>query len=1210
MYRRGSGQHRWLSGLIALVLAGNALAATVTVQLRWDHHFQFAGYYAAQAQGYYDQAGLDVVLNSAFTPRGERIDAVGSVLAKRAEFGVAGIDLFKATDAQNNIKILAPIFQKSPTTLVSLKGTPLRDLQDLQSLRIGYPTDFGSKVELDSVLRQAGINPQTLAWQSGVWNIEALQYKTVDVLLGYGPDLLFQAQNAKLDVNKMLLADYQRQFYSDVLITHADFLAQNPGKVARFVEATRRGWEYALANPNEVINLILRDYAPVRPAESRRNLTEYNRFYAEQIQDYIQHPKVPIGYSDALRWQSIVDSLYSADEIPTPFNSQAMLWQTHEPANGTSALLPYLSLISLCLIITFFLIAKGQYQPLLLVLAALVVTSTLAIERWLLLETKEKQYLAQLEYNQQLRAQLEGVINNTLTGIIGLAHHLSNNPDISGRDFERYAQALMTRDSSIRNIALAPGLVVDKVYPLKGNEAVIGLDYRDAGAQTDTVMRMQQRGNTAIAGPVQLVQGGLAFIVRVPVYLPKDDGSQHFWGIVSAPIDAKKLWLKAGLNPGGFAFDQSEQHANGLNIAIRGKDGLGNIGAVFYGDPEIFKSSLAIATPIILGSNSWILASAPTTEPTLSFNTLAATRSAGLVSLMVFFLFIAMLRDQEKRRRYTEKDLQQNKELLTEIGNMAQVAGLRVEDGNIVTEINHLAFEILHIPPKQPPFTSQELMHGLSRSASLKLLFAIKRCEETGEKQQAEIMVEREGHETQWIKVIFSSQGRGLVGALQDISRQKSNEQTIRDQATIDRITQLPNRWFFNEQTDQELARAKREKEQLALLFIDVDNFKSINDSLGHTVGDEFLRAVAIRLKNCTRNSDLVARLGGDEFTVLLLNIEDYKNAYKVAEQIIRSMNQPFMLNGHQVFSSVSIGISVFPDDALNAETLISHADQAMYASKQSGKNNASFFTLAMQEQSERQHWIYNELVSAIDEQEITVVYQPIFDIQKDIITDCEALARWPRSDGKWISPAEFIPVAESSGLISRLDLLVLKRCLALLDDVDDLGISVNISPRLFYEVERGFEEWQALVMNHNHRSRLTAEITERLLVDDHINAEALLANLQKAGLALSLDDFGTGYSSLSYLSRFNVDKLKIDRSFVSAIGRNKTEETLIETILSMSEKLGIDVVAEGIETQEQLAFLRARGCKYGQGFLMAKPMPQDQLLALLATYPAVGNAV
>lgn len=1179
---------------------------TVRLQLNDDHLFKFAGYYAALDQGYFASENLEVSIQRGISADGTAINAIEAVLAGDAEFGIAGMELLYHPQFAEHLRIVAPIFQKSTATLFSLDQTPLNNLQNLVGKTVFYRANSSALQELQSLLRYLNIDVEKIDFVPSVAGLDELIARPADFLLDDGPSIDYAAKQQMQVINDLPLSRFGRHFYGDTLFTRLDITQNRSAQILAFLNASVKGWDFALSNREQMVKLISNRYP--RSTDPITQPADYNRHYANTINQYLQYPASPIGYSDPIRWQHIVGSLVMVGALKGAYDPKIFNWKDNQR--------PYINIqfalltIMICggIVMMLLLIARGKHRALLLVIALTTIASTLIVEHWLKRQQSERQYISQLEANMQLRAQLEGALNNTMTSIYGLATHISAQPSMSDTDFKNFSAAIMQRDTTIRNIAAAPNLIVQYVYPLNENKSALGLDYRINESQREAAFRVRDRGEMVLAGPVELVQGGLAFIARAPVFVTSENGNRIFWGLVAAPIDANKFLLRVGLNPQHLISAVNKRPKT--TLAIRGKDGKGQSGDVFYGDPDIFDNPNAIKVPISIGTDSWLLASIPTPLEDLPLSTVIATRSSAAISFIIFSILINLLIKQEKIRTKDKKIIDQNQLLLTEIGEMAQVAGLRIESNNMITEISRQVFDILETEPITTPFPAEKLSHNLSKIASLKLLFVMRKSKESNQHQETEIQIESKNKHSKWVKLIFSPQSNNdIIGAIQDITQQKHNENTIREQATTDRVTQLPNRWFFTEQAAIELSKAKRDKAKAALLFIDVDNFKAINDTLGHSIGDDFLRAVAARLKSCLRDSDLVARLGGDEFTALLTCIDDYSNAFKVSEQIIRTMNQPFMLAGQQVFSSVSVGISIFPDDASNTDTLLNHADQAMYASKKNGKNSASFFTVEMQNQSERNHWIYNELVRAIEHEQISVVYQPIFELSNGLISDCEALARWTCENGQAISPVEFIPVAENSGLISKLDILVLKKSLSLLDNSDEIGVSVNISPRLFHDKERGFEIWQSMAMSHAKKSRITVEITERLLVDDRLDAEAMLSELQSEGIAISLDDFGTGYSSLSYLSRFNVNKLKIDRSFVMTIGHSKTQETLIETILSMGEKLGIDVVAEGIETQEQLDFLRTRGCRYGQGFLLARPMTDAQLLVLLGKQNAVTSA-
>jgi diguanylate cyclase (GGDEF)-like protein len=432
------------------------------------------------------------------------------------------------------------------------------------------------------------------------------------------------------------------------------------------------------------------------------------------------------------------------------------------------------------------------------------------------------------------------------------------------------------------------------------------------------------------------------------------------------------------------------------------------------------------------------------------------------------------------------------------------------------------------------------------------------------------------------------------------LRREREYARAMERQAKEDTLTGLPNRASFKEQLASALARSTRSGARHALLFIDLDDFKSVNDNLGHDAGDRLLREVAQRVRGCVRSSDTVARLSGDEFTAILYDIASEDSSAHVAESIVESLRRAFRIDGHEVFCGSSVGVAIYPDDATDADTLITKADQAMYSVKQSGRNGWHFYTREMHERSERRHRLYNELAAAIDAGQLMTWYQPIVEVTSGRIVSCEALARWRRPDGSWVPPAEFVEVAEERGLVNRLDHYVMERAIEEIRNLNaaldtSLGLSVNVSPRIFSARNQDLARWTELARGGARELRLSVEITERVLFGESEQAHHALDELAAARVGISIDDFGTGFSSLGYLMRFPVDTIKIDRSFTRAIGMDSGNEALVETILAMARRLGKKVVAEGVETEAQWEYLRRHGCTFAQGYLFGKPMSSEE---------------
>ncbi|HAJ91566.1 MAG TPA: hypothetical protein DCO71_02915 [Gammaproteobacteria bacterium] len=428
-----------------------------------------------------------------------------------------------------------------------------------------------------------------------------------------------------------------------------------------------------------------------------------------------------------------------------------------------------------------------------------------------------------------------------------------------------------------------------------------------------------------------------------------------------------------------------------------------------------------------------------------------------------------------------------------------------------------------------------------------------------------------------------------------------------------DALTGLPNRILLNDRITAELAHARRQQGKLALLFLDLDRFKIINDSLGHAVGDQLLRVIARRLGNCVREEDTVARLGGDEFMVLLPRISSSSDAGRIARKIIDCLVNPISCNGHELHITTSVGISIFPHDGVDAETLIKHADISMYRAKELGRNKAIYFTAEMNAGSRKQLALENSLRLAAGKNQLKLFYQPKIDIFRNTIVGVEALLRWEHPTMGMISPMEFIPVAEDSGLIIPIGEWVLNTAFTQLKQWHQAGyaslsMAVNISsaqlsrPGLEDVIEKAL---QAADLD----ARMTElEITENVAMENLEPAIAILEKLKHMGVSIAMDDFGTGYSSLSYLRQLPVDVVKIDQSFVREIPDSHEDVLIAQAIIAMTQSLNLSVVVEGIENVKQLNFFRQQGCNIVQGFLFSKPVEADEMLKMLAAQSAPGT--
>ncbi|VAW73031.1 Sensory box/GGDEF family protein [hydrothermal vent metagenome] len=443
-----------------------------------------------------------------------------------------------------------------------------------------------------------------------------------------------------------------------------------------------------------------------------------------------------------------------------------------------------------------------------------------------------------------------------------------------------------------------------------------------------------------------------------------------------------------------------------------------------------------------------------------------------------------------------------------------------------------------------------------------------------------------------------------------DISEQKKNAKQLAHQAYHDSLTDLPNRLLFDDRLNMALAHAQRNNTMLAVMFLGLDRFKNINDSLGHAIGDRLLQDVAERLTQSMRQEDTVARMGGDEFTILLSHILHADNAAEVAEKILAAFEQPLHIDGHELFITFSIGISIYPGDANQSESLKKNADTAMYRAKERGRNNYQFYIPAMNARALERLTLENRLRHALERDQFLLYYQPQMHLDTGQIVGIEALLRWRTEQGELISPAEFIPLLEETGLIIPVGEWVLQQACRQNSAWQaaahpPLRVAVNLSARQFGQRDLLSQVLDCLVTTGLQAQYLELEITESIMMDAAHGKLEILETLRQAGLQLAIDDFGTGYSSLSYLKQLPIDTIKIDQCFICNAAHDPEDAAIVKAIITLAHDLKRKVIAEGVETQEQLALLRTLGCDEIQGYLLSRPLAAEALPAWLEQHIA-----
>ena len=567
------------------------------------------------------------------------------------------------------------------------------------------------------------------------------------------------------------------------------------------------------------------------------------------------------------------------------------------------------------------------------------------------------------------------------------------------------------------------------------------------------------------------------------------------------------------------------------------------------------------------------------------------------------------LRRELNERRQAESRIEQSLSLLRATLDATADGIVAVDSGQHVESFNVRFLEMWHIPPEAiGGLHAREITVLMARQLMAPDAFIemARHFDTHPDVERCEVLDLDDGR----ILECYSRPRRigeqivGRVWSFRDITERRQAETRLAYMANYDSVTGLPNRHLLRERLDRAIKHEARSHRHLAIMFLDLDNFKSINDTLGHDVGDRVLQVVANRLLACLRESDTVARIGGDEFTVLVEDMTTMESIAALAQQIIDSLSLPFPLDGREMFCTVSVGIAIYPDDSESLDGLMKSADSAMYRAKEQGRNTYRFFTEDMHRRAYERLLLENRLRGALKRGEFQLHYQPQIDVASGATVGIEALLRWNDEERGLVPPVEFIGVLEDTGMIVEVGHWVLEEACAFNQSLREIGlppirVAVNISPRQFRQ--KGLVESIRQILSNTGLGAeyLDLEITESVLVDA-VDAPDVLERLSGMGVRLSIDDFGTGYSSLSYLKRFPIDTLKIDRSFVRDIMTDSDDAAITVAIIALSRSLRLKVLAEGVETAEQLASLRHHGCDEIQGFLYARPMPGDALVAWL----------
>lgn len=856
------------------------------------------------------------------------------------------------------------------------------------------------------------------------------------------------------------------------------------------------------------------------------------------------------------------------------------------------------------------------------VIAALVFMLSVSLGATLVARLQGDRQRQQREDAAQLTRERAQVLQNAVKrlqasnhALAALVHQGNGRVD----NFEAAGAQLLGGGLRVLALSLSPEGVVRHVMPAAGNEKLIGFDQLNDPAQRREARLTRDTGRLTLAGPLQLAQGGLGVVIRLPIFLPDADGRRQFWGFSNVAIRLPDLLGHAALG---------DLHARGYQYRLWWV-------VPDSGEQRVISASQTTPLPepvrqsLEVPNGAWNLELAPIGGWGQGKWLAIAVAAMVLTSLLLAYL-AQLLVEQRRYKAGLEALMRERTAEMRATQNQLRSTVEAIRDPIFEIDLRGTyqscyapADSLLPIPAQD--FAGRTVFNVLSPEAAEVTMEALRSAQTDGFSQGEQYTLEL-AQGTRWYelsvarKQVDDAAVPCFVVMARDITGRKTAKSAIRRLAFYDPLTDLPNRRLLQDRLEHALSATARSRHVGALLLIDLDNFKALNDTWGHDKGDLLLKQVALRMRACVRDADTVARLGGDEFVVL---IDDAGNsipdaiasARRVAEKVLAHLGAPYDIAGREHRSGTSIGVSLFDVDATTIEEVLKRADVAMYQAKAAGRNTVRFFDPAMQAAVEARAALEVDLRHSLAGEALELHYQPQVG-PGDRVMGAEALLRWTHPERGPVSPGEFIPVAEQSGLIVELGEWVLQQACAqlarwaVLPRTAPLTLAINVSVHQFRQTDFVDKVRWALESHHVVPSRLKLEITESMFASDQQSIIHKMRQIRNLGVGFSLDDFGTGYSSLSYLRRLPLDQLKIDQSFVREVLTDPNDAAIARTVIALGQSLGLTVIAEGVELQGQRVFLAAHGCDFYQGYLISRPLPIAQFEHFVAEHGSAQTLV
>ena len=1172
---------------------GNPLLAdqNVDLQLRWVPSFQFAGFYAAQSQKFYQQEGIQVSIHSGFNEYRELVSPIEEVMTGRADFGIDDLQLLNTIDDGGQLIILAPIMQKSATALVTKADSQIVRIHDLIGKTIKSPADNHLLNELKVLLNAHKINLDQVTFVQGPIDFSDLKSPDIDVLLTYGANAEFYSQTHNLKVSITHLSKLGSAYYGNVLFTHKSTMIEHPKMVDKFLRASIKGWHYALSHEQQIVSELSAFKNHLVPEQDRQ---QYNVMYAQSMRDYMQWPEVQVGDSSISRWHQIYNDLYNNGIIKGGWNVDDFLYS---PQINIRQWRLYFIIFVTIVILAFVIIRFNhlqEYRHVFLIGLVIIILMYVSTEYNISQSHKQSLRYEALQIAQNLNTSLGHFLNNDVILVKNLAAYISINPDLDEHEFLAFCTEIFAQGESLISLAAAPDLIIKMIYPVSGNEPAMGMNYRQVPSQKALVFKALEERKTVFSNPMRIIQGGRGVFIRQAVFLANKDQP---WGVATATVDIDKVFEKSGV------FDIASR----FNLVIESTT-ENNERYIIYGNPYYIKNKAALNIPMNIIDNQWQLYISPIDGWSLSDTRLWLLRLMAAVFIIVWFFRVRFLLKRKHARISIQEQVNAHETLLHEVGAVAKIAAWRINEQG----------EILQWTAKGNDVLGQYVPHKLTHVDEFWDLFNNKMTESfkddimhaglSGKGFDVEVPYQDETGSQRWLRVVSdqtldTANGKEIIGAMQDITEYKEISELIQYQATHDMLTDLYNRSAFIHQTKDCLQQAHINNYMAALIFIDLDNFKNINDSLGHGYGDKVLANFSSIIRELAEEQDILGRYSGDEFVMLTYHTS-YGILKQKVDQLLQHFSQPMYIDGQSIFISASIGVAVYPDHADSASKLMVYADLAMYEAKKRGKNNVCIFNAEMQEYAQRQLHLKNTLQNNLETNNLDVFYQPIINTDNNQVTNIEALMRCPDSLGGYLNTEELIQLCEETSTIFDIDIAVLKRVNKDIDliigqcESAALGISLNVSPHIFSCQTHLFNEWLFWLYELAGKTNVTLEITERALLNKNTEIMSIFEDFKRRGIDIAIDDFGVGYSSLISLVDFPISVIKIDRSFVEKLSQDDCHyNQLINSIVNLANKLKLEVIAEGVEVAFQASQLTQYGCHKLQGYYFSKALDKQSVI-------------